>query len=365
MRLFSRIFLSHFVAILVACVVVIITAELVSPGFYRQHLGHVTGSAGVENVDQQEVLVAGHQRILFLALLASLPFSIVLALGVAYIDTRRITNTIQALVEESHEIASGYYDRRLAITGKDELAELAFHFNQMAAALEEAEKSRTMLIGTVAHELRTPLAALQGYTEALTDGVISPEAAAHAIARELTGMRRITEDLLLVARVEAGALEFKRSALLPSALADEAYDRFVHAFEEKMVVLKTDVPDDLPPVYADRERSGQILGNLLTNALHYVPREGRVAIRAQKHDGSVQFSVSDNGPGIPLEHQGRVFERFYRVDSARSRGGRGTGIGLTIAKGLTEAMGGKIWLVSKPGQGATFFFTLPTIEADS
>lgn len=353
MRLFGRIFISHLVAILVACLAVVFTAGIVSPGFYR---GHLEQSIAVEN---QQMSVAGHVETMLLALAASLPISVLLAAATAFLTTRRIVTAVNTLVEGSRVIAGGQYGKRLPLSGNDELTELAAHFNQMAEALQENEENRTELIGTVGHELRTPLAALQGYAEALSDGVIPAETAANAITREISATRRVASDLLLVARVEAGNLDLRPAPHSPSELIFGVHDRFEHAFEEKGIAFDVEEAEDLPAVQVDPERFAQILSNLLSNALSFTPRGGKVVLSVSALDSEVRFSVTDTGPGITREHQRKIFERFYRVSSARSRGDGGTGVGLTIAKKLTEAMDGQLWLASRAGQGSTFYVAFP------
>ena len=228
-----------------------------------------------------------------------------------------------------------------------------------AEALEKVEKTRAELIGTVAHELRTPLAALQGYAEGLIDGVLSKEKAAEGILREVKAMRRLVEDLSLVSRVEAKAVEIRPRPLDPKGLLEEALARFQSAFQAKGVALSLEAQDPLPQVWADEERVLQVLANLLTNALRHTPQGGEVRLRAFRQGEAVAFQVADTGPGIPEEHLPHIFERFYRVDKARSRKEGGSGVGLTVAKGLVEAMGGRIFVESRVGEGTTFTFTLP------
>lgn len=358
MRLFARIFLSHLLAIVVACAVVAVAIGLISPEFYNQHIDSLMHTRRVEDPGLQGALEAGHKQLMLQALLVSLPSAVLLAAATAYLTTHRVVGVVRRLVEKSGEVAQGEYGKRLAVTGNDELAELARHFNHMAARLEETRESQAQFIGAVAHELGTPLTALQGYAEALLDGVMPPKRAARSISREVDGLRRVANDLLLVTQVETGTLELRCAAYQPEELVAEAHDRFLYAFEEKGVHLGVELTD-LPPVFADRERVGQVLGNLLANALRFTPKSGRVVLGVSAGDGEVRFSVTDNGAGIPPEARERVFERFYRGDAARRREGGGTGVGLTVAKGLVEAMGGRMGLESEEGLGSTFFFSCP------
>lgn len=358
MRLFTRIFLGYFTVILVTGVGVAIIAGFISPGIYRAHLDQVGLLLRPEFVRLRISLEEGYQQTMLQALGIALPISMFLAVGFAYFQTRRLVRSFQKLADGSREIAHGQYDKRLKVAGNDELAALSTDFNRMAEALEKAEKRRVELIGTVAHELKAPLAVQQGYTEALMDEMVSSKEAARAIMHEISAMRRLTNDLLLLTKIEAGAFELQLAPCLPEDLIVDVLDRFLYAFDEKGLVLETDVPKRLTPVYADRERFGQILGNLLSNALRYTPSSGRVILRAQPCNDGVEFSIADTGQGIPLEHQSLIFRRFYRVESS-AQDDSGTGIGLTVAQGLVKAMGGRMWLQSHVGQGTTFYFTLP------
>lgn len=357
--MFTRLFLTHLLAALVAVVALLGFAEWLAPRFYQKHIEQMAAAIGPQGPDLHADLERGLRSTLTAAWLASLPLAGLLAAGTAWVVSRRVSRSVRLLARGSREIAQGQYRNRLKVQGRDELAWLAQDFNRMAEALEKVEHSRIELIGSVAHELRTPLAGLQGYAEALADGVLPPEQAAHRIAHEVRAMRRLVEDLSLVSRVEAGAVEIRPQPLDPAEALRQAAERFELVFAEQRVALRLDVPPRLPPVWADLERLQQVLSNLLANALRHTPSGGEVVLQAGLVPSGVCFSVRDTGPGIPPEHQARVFERFYRVDSARSRQDGGSGVGLTIAKGLVEAMGGTMGLRSEAGRGSTFWFTLP------
>jgi len=372
MRLFSRIFLSHLLSILVACLAFAGAVGLVSPEFYRRQLDTVFLLVTPEWAWLRVSLEEGQQRVMLLSLLASFPVSVLLAAGTAYFEARRITAAVRRLAEGSREIAEGRYGRRLEVGSQDELGAIALHFNRMAEALEGAARSRAEMIGAVVHEVRTPLAHLRSYAEALADGVLPAEEATRAIVREVSLLHRITDDLLLVARIEAGEVALQLAPHRPEELLADAQERFVHAYEDEGVGLEVALAKGLPQVRADRERAHQVLGNLLSNALYHTPTGGCVRVGAEPQGDGVRFFVADNGPGIPPEHLPHLFERFYRVDgradaqgdeqgdAGRSRSHRRLGTGLTIAKGLVEAMGGSMWVESEPGRGSTFFFTLPS-----
>jgi signal transduction histidine kinase len=227
-------------------------------------------------------------------------------------------------------------DERVPAGGPAEVQQLATSFNVMAAAVEDAERRRQELIGDVAHEMRTPIATLEGYLEGLLDGVIDP-----------------SHQLSVVSRATA-----------PAAIVQPAVERLDADVAERGLRLDVEVPPGLPEVQADPERAIQVLTNLITNAVRYTPSPGQIAVRVASSDGVVRFEVADTGIGIAPEELPRVFERFYRIDKSRSRALGGAGVGLTIARALVETMGGRIWARSAgPGQGSTFAFELPTAAA--
>lgn len=363
MSLFARLFLAHLLVLLLAAGAMFWVAELLAPRFYQGHLQHMMDMMGPMGLSLRASLEEGLYSTLRNALLAALPVAALFAASLAFLLSRRVSNTVTLLARGAQEIAHGRYNYRLSEEGPTELAELAKQFNYLSKTLEQVEQSRVNLIGSVAHELRTPLTALQGYAEALSDGVLPKEDAAKKIAREVRAMGRLVEDLSLVSRVEAGILEVHPQPLDPLKILEESQERFALPFAEKVVLLELASADHLPPVCADPERLHQVLSNLLSNALRCTPAGGQVTLGAEPIKEGVRFFVRDTGLGIAPEHQARIFERFYRVDPARSRREGGTGVGLTVAKGLVEAMGGRMGLESVAGKGSTFYFILPFAKA--
>jgi signal transduction histidine kinase len=180
------------------------------------------------------------------------------------------------------------------------------------------------------------------------------------IHRETERLERLVADLLELSRVEAGAFELNRRRIHVKELISTTVDRLGRQFEEKGVRLEIDLPEALPAVLVDEDRIGQVLLNLLGNALQYTPTGRAVRLEARSLERQVEIQIRDHGIGIASEHLPNLFTRFYRVDRSRSRAGGGSGIGLTIAKHLVEAHGGRIWADSPgPGRGSTFGFTLP------
>ena len=357
MKLFPQLFLGHLLVVIVALAVLFLVVELLAPSFYRHHVEQMVALIGPEGAALRPDLEGGMRATLTSALLASIPMAVLVALGAALVTSRRIVRAVRLLQSGSHDLAGGHYARRLPELGRDELTDLAHNFNTMAASLERFEQDRIALIANVGHELRTPLAALRGYTEALDDGVLPPEQASPAIRREVRAMERVAADLSLVSRVEAGRVELHPTLFPADHLLDAAVERFGSAYQDRGVHLATHVTTRDAMVYADFDRAVQVLSNLLSNALRHTPGGGSVTMSAELVEHAVRFTVRDTGGGIPPEHLPRVFERFYRVDVARTRA-EGSGVGLTIARGLVEQMGGSITAVSSSG-GSEFSFTLP------
>jgi histidine kinase len=235
----------------------------------------------------------------------------------------------------------------------------------MAEKLSQVEAMRRQLIGDVSHELRTPLTAIKGSMEGLMDGVLpATDDTFHQIHAEADRLNRLVDDLQELSRVEGHAYDLDRRPVDVSALVQAVSKRLSSQFEARRITLDLDLAPGLTPVLADEGRILQVLTNLVGNALQYTPENGRITISVKQSGNVVQFSVQDTGLGIPAEHLPHIFDRFYRVDKSRSRrAGGGSGIGLTIARALVEAHGGRIWAESEgEGQGSIFYFTLQAAD---
>ncbi len=231
--------------------------------------------------------------------------------------------------------------------------------------LERVEKTRRDFIANVSHELRTPLTSIQGYAETLLEPGLQPDHGREfleIIQKNAARMARLTEDLLTLARVESGEKEFAFASVPASRLLQETLQSFREIARSRGVELAIESSSERP-VAADVDAIQQVLANLVDNALKYGGAGGKVLLGARESDGAVEFYVRDLGAGIASEHLPRLFERFYRVDKARSRESGGTGLGLAIAKHIILAHGGTIRAESRLGHGATFLFTLPAAQA--
>lgn len=359
----SKILFAFLLVIVSAGIILVITLELTAPNFYRSHAQEMTRTMGkdamtpAESHALQHDLERGFNQALTQSLLLAALITIPLAILVSAFVARRIVAPISSVSKASARIAAGGYQERLPTTSQDELGQLTENFNRMANALEQTENRRIELLGTVAHELRTPLSGLRGYSEGMLDGVFSVEHAAPRIGLEVKRLERLLDDLSDLSRVEAGAVQITMQPVQLEQIALDLQHQLEHLFLKKNLTLHLErVP---VCVLADADRLLQVGHNLLSNALRHTTF-GTVTIRVSKEAEYGIFSVTDTGQGIAPADLPHIFERFYRANKARSRDDDsvGAGVGLTIAKHLIEAMQGSIEVKSQLGQGTTFHLKL-------
>ncbi len=291
------------------------------------------------------------------------------ALLLGLMISRQITAPLHRVTVAAGKVAAGDFSHRVDIRSRDELATLAEAFNSMAASLARNEQQRKQLLSDIAHELKTPLSIIQGNLEAMMDGVAEPTPERLSSLREETLLlSRLVIDLRDLSLAEAGHLPLNIQSVDVGDLVERAVSGVRAQAGEHQIQVKTELQQGLPPVVADADRVGQVLRNLLANALRYTPSGGTVRVTATvstQHSAlstqhrSVLVTVADTGSGIPAEELPRIFDRFYRVDKSRARTSGGTGLGLSVAKQLVEAQGGRIWADSQDGKGSAFHFTLP------
>ncbi len=370
-RLGRKLFLSYLIVVGMGVVTLAAAVELSIPRSFDRHLSSMQAmmrGQGPMPMDMGDDLLTGFRSAVTESLLTAGVVAGVMAVAVSLFVSRRVVEPVREMTLASQRVAEGEYRERVAIQGSpdpdemDELAQLAVSFNQMAAKLDRVEAMRRQLIGDVAHELRTPLTTIKGSMEGLIDGVIEPGPEAyHQIYLEADRLEHLVGDLQELSRAEAGQLALELQEVGAGKLIREAVDRVSLQFEDKGVQLGMDVAPNLPLVHADPDRIGQVLLNLIGNALQFTDVGGEVSVAARPQDEFVKVSVSDSGVGIAPEHLPHIFDRFYRVDKSRSRASGGSGIGLTIAKHIIIAHGGEIWAESDGlGNGSTFSFTLRT-----
>jgi signal transduction histidine kinase len=284
--------------------------------------------------------------------------AILAAIGIAIVLARMLARPLAEVGAAARRVAEGDYDARVPREGPEELASLADSFNQMAAALERQEQVRRDFIANAAHELRTPLTNLQGYLEALRDGVIAGDAATYeSLREEVDRLVRLSRSLDQLAEGDAdgrpiGPTELDLAAHIRTALA-----LAMPTLERAGLELEVEVPDHLP-ARGNADHLAQVLANLLSNAARYTPRGGRVMVRAERRPLDVLVSVLNTGATIPPTDLPRVFERFYRVEKSRDPERGGAGIGLAIVKQLVESAGGRVGAESTDGS-TRFWFSLP------
>jgi signal transduction histidine kinase len=304
-----------------------------------------------------EQFLASANRTLLLVAVGAGVGAVLLVLGLS----RRILAPVKALEVAAQRMAAGDLSQRVEVSSKDEIGDLARAFNHMANGLAHLEELRSNMVTDVAHELRTPLTNIRGYLEALRDGVAEPSPMViDSLYEEAMLLNRLVDDLQELSLAEAGQIDLDMQPIQVGVIVSQAIQSMSLRAEAAGVGLHSDVPDSLPPVAVDSRRIGQVLRNLLQNAIAYTPSGGWVCVTAQPGEGEVVVRVADAGGGIAAEDMPYIFERFYRADKSRARATGGAGLGLSITKSLVEAHGGRVWVESVEGEGATFFFTLRT-----
>ena len=274
--------------------------------------------------------------------------------------SRRILHPISALTLAARKLGRGDLSQRVKVKSRDEVGELATTFNAMADELERTEQIRRSMVADAAHELRTPLTNIRGYLEAIKDGVIKADAGTiESMHEEALLLTHLADDLQELALVDAGELRLDVRADDVAEIVRKAVVATQPQATAKQISVETKLAPDLPPVMVDAERIGQVLRNLLSNAVAYTPEGGEVSVLVRSLGEWVEVRVADSGIGIAVGDMPFIFERFYRADKSRSRATGGVGLGLTIIKRLVEAHGGSIEVHSEEGRGSTFVFTVP------
>ena len=335
-----------------------VVASAVGPSLFREHLGRAGDShTPSETLHIEEAFATA----LLLSVSVALVAAVAMALAVSWYFSRRVQHSIRTVTAAAAGIAGGHFDVRVPSPGLGtEFDTLAEGYNALAAQLETVEVTRRRLLADLAHEMRTPLATVEAHLEAIEDGVRQLDAETMRVIRSSTGrLRRLAEDISAVSRAEEGRLEIRRRVVDAETVAAAAAAAALERYAAKGVELRTDTLDP-GQVWIDPDRIGQVLTNLLDNALRHTPTGGIVTLGCRRLEHHVEFAVSDTGDGVTAEHLPHLFDRFYRVDTARDRVHGGSGIGLSIAKALVEAHGGHISAASAgPGLGSTFVVRLP------
>jgi two-component system sensor histidine kinase BaeS len=293
------------------------------------------------------------------ALLYSALGALVLALVLGGLLARSLTGPLRELASATDVIAQGALGYQVEVHSKDEIGQLADSFNQMSADLAKSTELRKQMTANVAHDLRTPLSIILGYTEALTDGKILGDAQVYtAMHQEAQHLNRLIEDLRTLSLADSGELPLYRQEIAPKDFLERIAIAYRHLAKQEDIQFEVNVCPNLPVIEIDSDRMAQVLGNLVDNALRHTPKGGSITLSAAADQGAVVIEVQDNGSGISSDDLPMIFSRFYRGDDSRQQNGE-AGLGLAIAKSLVETHGGKISVRSQPNQGAIFTIRLP------
>jgi signal transduction histidine kinase len=294
------------------------------------------------------------------AILISAAGASVLALVVGGLLAFSMTRSLREMTEATHAIAQGKLGSQVVVRSHDELGELAASFNQMSQDLSRATHARRQMTADIAHDLRTPLSVISGYTEALSEGKLPGTPEIYTVLyQETQHLSRLIDDLRTLSLADAGELPLTPQPIDPQILLERAVVRHAVTAQQHQVTLRLEPGAGLPQVAVDPERIAQVLDNLVSNALRHTPEGGEIRLSAAAAGGSVLLRVQDTGSGIAAEDIPHIFDRFYRGDKARSQNGE-SGLGLAIARSIVAAHGGTIAVDSQLDQGTTFTISLPT-----
>ncbi|MEA3336183.1 MAG: ATP-binding protein [Chloroflexota bacterium] len=285
-----------------------------------------------------------------------------IALILGIILARSISGPVRELTAATKVIAQGELGHQVQVRTQDELGELAESFNQMSQDLARASQLRRQMSADIAHELRTPLSVIMGYTEALSDGKLhgSPEMY-DAMHGEVRLLGHLIDDLRILSLADAGELPLHRRPTAPVDLLERTAVAYGGHAAADGITLQVGAAQDMALIDVDPDRMAQVLGNLVSNALRHTAQGGTVLLSGSVSGDNVILSVQDSGSGIEPEHLPNIFKRFYRADEARTGNGE-SGLGLAIAKSIVEAHGGSILAENVPGAGARFSIVLPTAD---
>ena len=366
-----KLFLAFFIVVVVGAIVLITATEFIMPIAFETHLQYMQDALNDPTKTEQALnddLFNSFRNAVYSAMKFAIPSSLVAALVISLSFSHQFISQISKMLDASKKISQGDFKERIALPRNlhpdemDELNQLAIAFNQMTEKLDKNDRLRRELIGDVSHELRTPLAFINASIESIADGVIAPSPETLAeIQEELDRLTRLVNDLQELSIYESGAYSLHKRQSNLNEIILSVVNQINTPDLSKHIQFNTEFDNTIPDLMIDPDRIKQVLTNLLSNALNFTAAGGQISLfTIQEDDDHIKVVVRDTGVGIPKSDLSRIFTRFYRVDHSRSRESGGSGIGLTIAKQLIEAHGGKIWADSPGlGKGTSIIFTLP------
>jgi len=342
-----RIALAAFLSAAVGIVILAVGVTVVGADIFKA----LMAEAGV-SADHAQAM---YDRSVTTVVIAAVLVALIASVGLSALLARMLARPLEEVGRAARRVAEGDYAARVPRDGPEEIASLADSFNQMAASLERQETMRRDFIANAAHELRTPLTNLQGYLEALRDGVIVADRATYeSLWDEAERLVRLSRSLDALAEGDAAIGSDALQEIDLATAIRTALELAQPILERAALTVTVDVPEHLP-ARANPDHLAQVLGNLISNAARYTPPGGSVAVRAERRPADLLVSISNSGDGIPAEDLDRVFERFYRVEKSRDRARGGAGIGLAIVKQLVEAGGGQVGAESGDGETRVWF----------
>lgn len=313
----------------------------------------VTGQTPARSAIEQKYIDSVYQSLLVAALGGT-----ALALFLGLFLARTLTHPLRNLTEATRRMAQGKLEQQVPVRSKDEIGELAQSFNQMSADLTRANQSRRQMTADIAHDLRNPLTVIGGYLESLQDGKLKPTPERFATMQaEVQHLQHLVEDLRTLSLADAGELRLKLQPVSPGELLKRVEAAYQPQAEARNIRLAVEIQSNLSEFSLDPERTEQVLGNLVSNALRYTPEGGEIALIAKQVTGHLELAVQDNGSGIAPEILPYVFERSYRGDPSRSSDE--SGLGLAIVKSIVELHGGRITVCSQPDKETLFKIIIP------
>ncbi|MEM8602753.1 MAG: HAMP domain-containing sensor histidine kinase [Cyanobacteria bacterium P01_H01_bin.121] len=361
LRLRSRLFLSYLLVLGISLSCFIAISKASSSGYFTLYLHQLEGR-GIRVHRVQSYVEKGFSTAWQRSTLWAMLVGGSTAVGLSYWVARRITRPLTKMEAITQQLASGRFQELMPASDIPELNRLSTSFNQMAQDLQAVEVRRRQLIGDVSHELRTPLTVMRGYLEEMLDGSLTPTPQTYVLLiQETKRLERLTSDLQDLSQAEIGHLALSLKPLELYPLLEHLQIKLTSQIPDADPELLLVVEPNLPRVLADRDRTEQILSNLLSNALRYTPT-GTITLKAWSDLTHVWLAVVDTGIGIKTDELEHIFERFWRSPQARQQNPGGTGIGLAIARRLVELQGGTMQVDSEIGMGSTFAFSLPRTD---